>query len=290
MRTTRALLVAVLLSTAGVAGCIGSDGAPGDAANASDPSEDTGVSASGPTLPDGSPARTSFTQTQCEETIAIFPVPSDDIEPWLPEGFEPVTRQAGTASVSVATFDCAIDRDERVTQHEIGLFVEPPERYQASWADGTFVELARVVDGGSLADTLQGWGFSEIVPGQANIDVTATPLAETGSTTASDDDGFDLAYETSVPEDPQPEEDGGTFKVLFVGVEDAEVKATAKVVLGPGGATSQTGTAVLTTAQTPFDFLQAGMEGLAVHAYSGDEPTTYTYLDGPVGNDGGGSR
>lgn len=284
----QALLAAVLL-IAGLAGCIGTD-EPLEATNATSPAADPAVNASVPTLPDGSPARTSFTQTQCEETIASFPVPSDDVEPWLPEGFEPATIEAGMASVSVATFDCAIDRGERVTQHEIGLFVEPPDRYHVRWADGTFVELARVVDGGSLADTLQAWGFSEVVPGNANIDVTATPLAETGATTASDEDRFDIAYETSVPQDPQPEGDGSAFEALFLGVQDAEVVGTAKVVLGPGGTTSETGTAVLTTAQTPFDFLQAGMEGLAIHAYSGDEPTTYTYLDDPRGGEGGGSR
>lgn len=54
----------------------------------------------------------------------------------------------------------------------------------------------------------------------------------------------------------------------------------ARIDIGPR-TFSQLGTATLTDADTSLPFLQAGMEGTAVHAYSGEEPTTYTFLPVP---------
>lgn len=162
----REILVAVVLVTAGLAGCIGSAG--------DDPSNNTRMD-----TVEEAPGRLAF--DGCREILGVWELAYEDVAPYLPPGFEPTSLAdedtiGQNASMHLIAFDCTEPRDASVIFP--WLPVVPPDDLVDPEADAFRLMLPCIGDA-AFVEVLQAWGAPCEV-GDAQITTeTETPAAAT---------------------------------------------------------------------------------------------------------------
>lgn len=196
------LLFALALLTAGLAGCIGTDDAPVDTANAADEQTEPAANASTPTFPNGTPAPTRVERVDCVEHFAFFPAPASAYRDRLPPGFAlvPYADEPTGQTATVEVFAQRCELADGTTERRAGtvLVVDPPDAWANPDADfGHGIALSMVTTAERVAAVDQAWGFEHARAGEASLGFTATPAARTGTMEANAGD-VSLSLSTAV--------------------------------------------------------------------------------------------
>lgn len=273
----RELLLALVLLTAGLAGCIGDDAGDLEQANATDAAaEATNASELG-TLPDGEPVPLDIEMADCYEQTGVFPVPAEAVGE-LPEGFEPVPFDpAGqTATMLVIALDCSLPGDEDHSEVWGMVEVEPPEELAAEDAAFSLIALSAISSTERRAHVYEAWGMGEdeILAGDVTVETLAeTPPARGGHVLGTDDD-FTVHLYTATQGPPTPEEAG---QARVFGVADAEVTGMMDVSWTDSEEGLQ-GEALLDIEDGGMDLPRPEGAGIAVHWWGGFD-FTYEHVD-----------
>lgn len=275
-------MFAVLLVTTGLTGCIGTDNAGVDAANATD-AADAPANASVPTLPNGTPAPEKLAYTDCTEQMGSFPVPASTYEDRLPESFSlatygtllpsPNEPTGGTAELVVAGSECQRP-DGTVAERAFAfLFVKPPEGWQNPDAGfGHALLLSWISSSDRATSVYEAWGLGPVAAtGEVTLELAQTPAARAGTLeAAADGDAFTLR--TAV--EGQPFEAEGDEGRLFAATPSGNVTGVVdlnftslQVGLGTAHAEGATGSGGL-----------PDQAGVGLHSWAFDESFSYVEL------------
>ncbi len=201
--------LAVLLITAGLAGCIGTDDRspptqegpdPGPTTNHANESSETGPALEETTGTD--PLNESRAPTLrmvgCTEHIGLFPIPAPLAQLDLPEGFEPEPFEGipGSATYLVLGLGCDLGSFGSQGIGDPGLMatgyvVQPPSQLAAS-VDRHIVFTGGAVEAPALAGLLAGWGLP-VEEGTFSQNSAAVAAGSTTGSLLASADGFHAA-------------------------------------------------------------------------------------------------
>lgn len=284
MTRGRQLLLATLLVTAGLAGCVGSDDAPVGPAKTSNTTADEAPNASVPTFPNGTPAPTTLTFRDCYEHLGVVPVPASAYADRLPAGFS-LASYAGEPSGTSAALEVvgeACDRPDgtRISTVTTALLVDPPDAWENENAFGHGLVLSWVTTSEHHARVNEAWGFGDVAEtGDVSLEETRTPAARQGTLQVSAGETT-LRLETLAGGQPG-QEDGNESRLFALGADGTVTGAkdvnwtSVEAVFGSG--------VVSGSADAGLPHLVPAATGLAGHIWGWD--ATVTYVDLPPRGD-----
>lgn len=283
----RTVLLAAVLSSAALTGCIGDTG-DGllDAANSTDTPTDAAdvpANASVPTFPNGTLAPEKLAYSDCTEQMGSLPVPAQAFEDQLPEGFSlapygtllasPNEPTGQTAELVVAGSECQRADGATSSRAFAFVFVDPPDAWEnpdAGWGHALLVTWITTSE--QATSVYDAWGLEPATAtGEVTLQLTQTPIARAGTLAANADDRS-LTLRTAVEGQPvEPAADEGR---LFAAGPDGDVTGAMdvnftapQVGLGTAEASGELGLDPV-SAQT----------GLGLHSWAFDEAFTYVDL------------
>lgn len=212
-------LVALVLLTAGLAGCLASD-APPDVAG---PADGAGNETEMPAVP----ARMSF--GACDVQAGVFDVPAVLAAEKAPPGFTPtsaVEPDGPTASFVVDAHDCGNATSDAFdgTEEDVGwvayfLAVDPPDEYEDESVDFYLLPVAAVTDAPQVLDVYEAWNLT-FEEGTVDMTATTAPTARRGQLEVRSDN-ISSTLHTAVSSEV-PSEDPDHRSRVF-GVSDGKV-------------------------------------------------------------------
>lgn len=272
----RTLLLAVVLLTAGLAGCLGGEDAALEESNTTETTPAVNESDLG-TLPDGSPVPAETTLAGCHEQAGAFPVPRAFFEGEVPDGFEPVPfgPAGASATLVVISLSCSLSgEDQRVLWGM--LVVEPPEGLAPEDGDVSLLALGTISSDERQAHVYEAWGLGdEILTGDVTVEnLQETNLGRGGHAMATDGD-FTIHMYSSVGGEPAPETAG---QARVFGESGGELAGAMDISWTDSEGGFQDGEATLAfEGQAPIP--QPESAGVAWHFWGDSYDVTFEHLD-----------
>lgn len=207
----RVILLALLLATAGLAGCLGSEDRP------LEPSRETDgqLGLEGPIFPNGTAAPLGHEIRECDQIVHVQRAPADVFEGRMPPGFTMVTGDpAGElAMVLFVGQACTWMDGSEVEIAKAYVIVDPPDAWELAGASSHGLYLTVITTSQDLADLLAAWGLGPVVSvGDVSMETTLSAAGVTGHLDAAAD-GISLTIDTVGAGKPEafPERAGRMF-------------------------------------------------------------------------------
>lgn len=238
-------VLAVLLLTTGLAGCLGTTD---DAGGGDEPLAETSADEASTSTSDGDePTNASSLPAPirldaCTTQRAVFALPANEA-PSLPSGFEPVpyADEPTGDTIQLVTHARACQHQGDEVVELLGTIpVDPPESYEAGPVDSYAVLLGGFASNGSILAFYQAAGLTDIVESEVTLELSELAEgAEVGEAHAPGD-GFEVSVRTAAggsasSSAPGVERVFGTQAGAVTGAVD--LGSSDRQVTGPGGAT-----------------------------------------------------
>lgn len=227
---TRTIILAILLTSAALAGCIGSDDDPIESAGAENVTTDATNTTLG-LLPDGSPVPTTVELSDCQLEAGFFQIPLQLAGEMAPSGATPAaTGPAGqTGTFIVSGLACTDDTGESTGEVWGFVVVERPEGVPQSEYGDPVAAVGSFIDSDRLIEIYEAWGLYAASPGEVTVEtLQETPAARAGHVLATNGDFTVHAY-TSAPNQPSAEDASGVQVLHFA---EGEVQAVVELAWG----------------------------------------------------------